>query len=544
MYASYNLFSSPLVHTPRLIKANRHIARKNKGVLQEASTLLQNTYKNTKKEILISVNLAVIVILVLHIAIRLFSANQVFYSVVDAVILPIVFVVHIASFYIHLRLLRGTLHNLEWLSPVLAWASVVILQLLVVFSLHFSLNTAHSFLLNFTLAIVLIYITGTVLNRSASLIWFIVCLLNTFVAFQNRGTAFEYHLMTIQEVQEMKQSLEKLPTNPKEKARYDRAKAHQEGVKQEKLQPYPITDYMYVGVIFFLLAFLPMFFQASFIGQILKTIPEAIQKIELAEDEKTLLKKENVRMSMELDIAKHIQQMVLPREEEFTAFEGLEIGARMDTATEVGGNFYEVLPQKDGSIYFGIGDVTEHGLNSGVVMLMTQAAFRATLDNSDIDIVTALNQINSILRQNISRMKDQRDLTLSLLHYKNGTVAMTGQHETVILLRKKEDFAEQIDNMDLSLYIGLIDDFSDNVQESNFDMEIGDIMLLYTDGASGALNREQREFGIQGLMQSLERHRAHSSQQIVSNIIDEIYDYMGSSEPLDDITIVIVKRTE
>ncbi len=519
-------------------------ARKNKGVLQEASTLLQNTYKNTKKEILISVNLAVIVILVLHIAIRLLSANQVFYSVVDAVILPIVFVVHIASFYIHLRLLRGTLNNLEWLSPVLTWASVVILQLLVVFSLHFSLNTAHSFLLNFTLAIVLIYITGTVLNRSASLIWFIVCLLNTFVAFQNRGTAFEYHLMTTQEVQEMKQSLEKLPANPKEKARYDRAKAHQEGVKQEKLQPYPITDYMYVGVIFFLLAFLPMFFQASFIGQILKTIPEAIQKIELAEDEKTLLKKENVRMSMELDIAKHIQQMVLPREEEFTAFKGLEIGARMDTATEVGGNFYEVLPQKDGSIYFGIGDVTEHGLNSGVVMLMTQAAFRATLDNSDIDIVTALNQINSILRQNISRMKDQRDLTLSLLHYKNGTVAMTGQHETVILLRKKEDFAEQIDNMDLSLYIGLIDDFSDNVQESNFDMEIGDIMLLYTDGASGALNREQREFGIQGLMQSLERHRAHSSQQIVSNIIDEIYDYMGSSEPLDDITIVIVKRTE
>ena len=65
-------------------------------------------------------------------------------------------------------------------------------------------------------------------------------------------------------------------------------------------------------------------------GKWLKTIPKAIQKIELAADEKNLLKKENVRMAMELDIAKHIQKMVLPREEEFTAFKGLEIGARMD----------------------------------------------------------------------------------------------------------------------------------------------------------------------------------------------------------------------
>jgi len=519
-------------------------ARKNKGVLQEASTLLQNTYKNTKKEILISVNLAVIVVIVLHIIIRLLSANQVFYSMVDAFTLPIIFLIHISSFYVHLQLLRGNFGHLNWLSPVLAWGSVIILQLLVIFSLHFSLNTAHSFLLNFTLATVVIYITGTVLNRNAALIWFVICIINTFVAFQNRGTSFEYHLMTSKEIKEMKEILKKLPTNPQEKTVYDRVKSHQKDVEKEKLRPYPIQDYLYVGAIFFLLAFLPMFFQASFIGQILKTIPEAIQKIELAEDEKTLLKKENVRMSMELDIAKHIQQMVLPREEEFTTFKGLEIGARMDTATEVGGDFYEVLPQKDGSIYFGIGDVTEHGLNSGVVMLMTQAAFRATLDNNDIDLTTALNQINSILRQNISRMKDQRDLTLSLLYYKNGTVTMTGQHETVILLRKKEDFAEQIDTMDLSLYIGLIDDFSDNVQESNFDMEVGDIMLLYTDGASGALNRHKREFGIQGLMQALERHREASSQQIVSNIIDEIYDYMGSHDPSDDITIVVVKRTE
>ena len=174
---------------------------------------------------------------------------------------------------------------------------------------------------------------------------------------------------------------------------------------------------------------------------------------------------------------------------------------------------------------------------------MTQAAFRATLDNNDVDITAALNQINSILHQNISRMKDQRNLTLSLLHYNNGTVRMTGQHETVILLKNKEDFAEQIDTMDLGLYVGLIDDFLTMCKSQVSTWKIGDIMLLYTDGATEALNSVDREFGIQGLMQALERHRHYPSQQIVSNIIDEVYEYTGNTDPEDDITIVVVKRT-
>lgn len=518
--------------------------KKNKGVLQEASALLLTTYKNTKREILISVNLSVIIVVIFHVSFQSLYFGFIFYSIMDIIMLPLIFGMHSFSLYYNIGVIRGSVKKHEWLSPITAWGSVIVLQLLAIFTLHFGQNTANGFIIDFTLFAILIFVAGTVLNKNAALLWFFISVFSLFIAHNQRGASFEYHLMTRQEVIELKKVLNSLPTNAHEKALFDKAKQHQRQAIQEKIAPFSIRHYLYIGIIFLLLAFLPIFFQAGLIGQVLKIIPQAIQKIELAADEKQLLKKENVRMAMELDIAKHIQKMVLPKEEEFTAFKGLEIGARMDTATEIGGDFYEVLPQKDGSIYFGIGDVTDQGLQSGVVMLMTQAAFRATLDNSPVSITSALNQINSILRQNISRLKDQRDLTLSLLHYKNGTVTMAGQHETVILLRQSEDFAEQIDTMDLTLYVGLIEDFSDNVQESTFDMEVGDIMLLYTDGATGALNSAQREFGIQGLMQSLERNRSHISQQIVNNIIDEIYEYTGNTEPLDDITIVIVKRSE
>lgn len=511
---------------------------KNKDALHEASLILQAPYKNTKKKILVAVNLTLVIITSLHLTIQLISFGHLPDPARDMIMIPLTIIIHAFSAYHHSRLLAGKSTQPRWVSQVSTWASLITLQLFALSTVHVNINTATSLIVDSSFSIILVFIMGTVINRNAATVWVLISLASFFIAYGNRGSSFEYHLMTQQEVKEYKERLGS--TN---KSVREAALKRQETTKKEKIAPLSIKLYLSVCLIFLLLGFLPTFFQASMIGQVLKTIPKAIEKIELAADEKNLLKKENVRMAMELDIAKHIQQMVLPREEEFTAFKGLEIGARMDTATEVGGDFYEVLPQKDGSIYFGIGDVTDHGLQSGVVMLMTQAAFRATLDNSDVDITAALNQINSILHQNISRMKDQRNLTLSLLHYHNGTVSMTGQHETVILLKNKEDFAEQIDTMDLGLYVGLIDDFSDHVQESSFDMEVGDIMLLYTDGATEALNSVNREFGIQGLMQSLERHRHHPSQQIVNNIIDEIYEYTGNTDPEDDITIVVVKRT-
>ncbi|TVQ06926.1 MAG: HAMP domain-containing protein [Leptolyngbya sp. DLM2.Bin27] len=80
------------------------------------------------------------------------------------------------------------------------------------------------------------------------------------------------------------------------------------------------------------------------------------------------LQSENLRMSSELTVAKQIQQMILPREEELTKVEELEIAGFMQPADEVGGDYYDVL-RHHGTVKIGIGDVTGHGLESGVVML-------------------------------------------------------------------------------------------------------------------------------------------------------------------------------
>ncbi len=112
------------------------------------------------------------------------------------------------------------------------------------------------------------------------------------------------------------------------------------------------------------------------------------EEIEEAKEEisalNTQLKSENLRLGAELDVARHIQMMVLPRATELRAVEHLEIAAYMRPADEVGGDYYDVL-QNGRSLKIGIGDVTGHGLESGVLMLMVQSVARALLEAGETD---------------------------------------------------------------------------------------------------------------------------------------------------------------
>jgi len=104
------------------------------------------------------------------------------------------------------------------------------------------------------------------------------------------------------------------------------------------------------------------------------------------------LRAENMRMSAELSVTRRLQQMVLPTNQELKAVAGLDIAGFMEPTDEIGGDYYDVL-QHDGRILFGIGDVTGHGLESGVLMLMAQTAVRTLLENGETDPVRFLNTL-------------------------------------------------------------------------------------------------------------------------------------------------------
>ena len=163
------------------------------------------------------------------------------------------------------------------------------------------------------------------------------------------------------------------------------------------------------------------------------------------------LKAENLRLGAELNVARQLQQMVLPKPEELENIEGLDIAGFMEPADEIGGDYYDVL-HTDGVVTIGIGDVTGHGLESGILMLMTQTAVRTLQEIKESDPVKFLDSLNRTLYHNVQRTDSDKNLTLAILNYSEGRVSISGQHEETLLVRSVGHI-KRIDTMDLGLHI-------------------------------------------------------------------------------------------
>ena len=255
------------------------------------------------------------------------------------------------------------------------------------------------------------------------------------------------------------------------------------------------------------------------------------------------LKQENLRMSAELDVARRLQQMVLPVPEELNNISGLDIVGYMQPAEEVGGDYYDVLPcQRDGHVCIGIGDVTGHGLESGVLMLMTQTAIRTLVDRGETDPVIFLNTLNRVLYQNIKRMRVDRSLTLAMVNYQNGQLRLIGQHEEALVVRRNGRIV-RINTMNLGFPLGMVADIRQWVAETTISLTSGDGVVLYTDGITEAQNARGKFYGLERLCAVISANwREKNAEGVKQAIVDDLRAFVGGAQMYDDVTLVVLKK--
>jgi sigma-B regulation protein RsbU (phosphoserine phosphatase) len=252
------------------------------------------------------------------------------------------------------------------------------------------------------------------------------------------------------------------------------------------------------------------------------------------------LKEENIRLGAELDVAKQLQSMVLPKKNELEGIEDLEIAGYMEPADEVGGDYYDVLRQ-NGLVKIGIGDVTGHGLESGVVMLMVQTAVRTLLAAHENDPIRFYNVINEVLYQNIQRINSNRNMTLMLLDYRDDVCRITGQHEEVIIVRNTGEL-ERVDTTPLGLPLGLDPNIEGFATCVDLKLDSGDVVVLHTDGITEAEDTRKQQYGIERLCRIIKENRTHSADDIKQAIIDDVVSHIGAQKVFDDITVVVIKK--
>jgi phosphoserine phosphatase RsbU/P len=254
---------------------------------------------------------------------------------------------------------------------------------------------------------------------------------------------------------------------------------------------------------------------------------------EVAERERA----ERQRLAHELELAARIQASVLPQQ---LIVSGLEISASMLPATEVGGDCYDVLPFEGGA-WLSIGDVAGHGLGPGVVMMMLQSSVAAVLTaNPACTPAAALDVVNAVLFDNVKQRLSQREhATLMLLRYEsNGRIVFAGAHEEPLIYRARSGVCEALPAP--GLWVGIKENVSDQMPESECRLEPGDVLLLYTDGAIEAMNSSREQYGMERLARELATVHAEPVERIRDHLLRCVQRWMDKQR--DDITLVVARQ--
>src|SRR5919202_1588249 len=255
---------------------------------------------------------------------------------------------------------------------------------------------------------------------------------------------------------------------------------------------------------------------------------------------KSRLKAENMRMISELDFNRKIQQILLPKDREIKEIIGLDIARFMEAAEEVGADYYDVLLHK-GRVKIGRDNVTGHGWESGVLMIVVQVAFPTWLADNEPEQVKILSAINRVIYDRVQRLKFDKNASLALLDYQQGMLKLSSQHEEMIVVGCN-GCVERFDRLDLGFQSGLDAEIAEFFVETSMQLYSGDVVVRYTDGITEAENMDKLLYGLDRLIEVIKMNWQRSGAEIRDAVIKGLRSHIGEQKVFDDITLLGLKQ--
>jgi serine phosphatase RsbU (regulator of sigma subunit) len=245
---------------------------------------------------------------------------------------------------------------------------------------------------------------------------------------------------------------------------------------------------------------------------------------------------EKRRMEEELKVASEIQMRLQP----FAPpnLEGWEMTGVSFPCREIGGDYYDFIQRKqDHRLIVAVGDVSGKGTGAALLMSSLHAAVRAQSQTrrSISEVMFEINQYiyeNSPPNKFLTLFYGEIDPESGVLTYSNGG------HNSPILFRTSGE-VERLDRGGLP--IGMMQGVP--YQEASVHFDPGDVLLIYSDGITESVNAQDEEFGEQRLIDVLKQNRSRSSSGIRDRIDEALSRFVGSMAPVDDMTLMIIKRT-
>jgi serine phosphatase RsbU (regulator of sigma subunit) len=241
-------------------------------------------------------------------------------------------------------------------------------------------------------------------------------------------------------------------------------------------------------------------------------------------------------LKQELNIAQEIQQGLLPKK--IPVLSGYEIAAFYAPAKEVGGDYYDFIRMGPDKLAFTVADVSGKSVPGSLGMTMARSVLRSQALSNNLPGET-LRKTNEVIQPDI-----RRGMFVTMFYCVLDAATHTVQSANaghnpaykVTLDGSVEEIAPE------GIALGLVEARQFYIEEHSMPMAPGELLVLYTDGVTEAMNAAHEEYGEERFCESLKRRRGDSIDKACAGVIDDLKAFVAGAPPHDDITLLLIRR--
>ena len=245
---------------------------------------------------------------------------------------------------------------------------------------------------------------------------------------------------------------------------------------------------------------------------------------------------DRLSLKHDLEIAREIQLAMLPNDT-FTG-RGIEIAGRTRPANTVGGDLYDIVRLGDDRLLVVLGDVSGKGSPAALLMALLLAMLR-TLAPDDLPLPILAARLNRLV---YDQAPGARFITcfLSIIDLRDGRFEYVNAGQPPPMLRRQNGTIEHLSTGGIAL--GMFDQSVSEQSETR--LEAGDLLVAYSDGITEAENRAGQPFDEDGLERAIHAYGSSPAPDLARTLFTIVEQHAGDMKMVDDLTIVVVKRTD
>lgn len=247
--------------------------------------------------------------------------------------------------------------------------------------------------------------------------------------------------------------------------------------------------------------------------------------------ERLLLQADNERKTNELEEARQLQLSMLPVE--LPSLNSIDLSARIKTATEVGGDYYDFAMGNDGTITMVIGDATGHGVKAGIVVAAVKSYFKSFVNN--YDLVPLLRLMSHGLKNMNLRMIY---MALTLARFDGKTINIVGAGMPPCLFYESKTGKVKT-LLSKGMPLGSMPDYP--YELINQPVNRGDMMIMMSDGIMEAFNDNREQLGLDAIVQTLVESGHESPDSVLDKLENLVSTWIKGQELEDDYTLLAMK---